>query len=102
MPSTETCIENVQMALYSKLTTAVLSKRAAQHYDKETLTLAGKLLEQNPELYTVWNYRREALHDQLKVGIPDCLTVTPWWQALEHSALLHRQCRMCKAPSMAS
>lgn len=58
----------LQIALYSKLTAAVLSKRAARLYDKETLALAAKLLEQNPELYTVWNYRREALHNQLKVG----------------------------------
>ena len=30
--------------------------------------LAAKLLEQNPEVYTVWNYRREALMGILKVA----------------------------------
>lgn len=32
------------------------------------MTLAAKLLEQNPEVYTVWNYRREALQDTLQVS----------------------------------
>lgn len=32
------------------------------------MKLAAKLLEQNPELYTVWNYRREALQDKLQVS----------------------------------
>lgn len=60
----------MQIALYSKLTTAVLTRRTAKQYDAETLALAGKLLEQNPELYTVWNYRREALLETLKVSGP--------------------------------
>ena len=59
----------LQIALYSKLTSLVLTRRAAGQYDEETLVLAGKLLEQNPELYTVWNYRREALQDKLKVSL---------------------------------
>jgi geranylgeranyl transferase type-2 subunit alpha len=39
----------------------VLKRRAARRYDAESLALAGKLLELHPEVYTVWNYRREAL-----------------------------------------
>ena len=36
--------------------------------------LAAKLLEQNPEVYTVWNYRREALLGVLKVS-QDCQSI---------------------------
>lgn len=57
----------LQIALYSRLATEVLNRRAAKQYDPESLKLAGKLLEQNPELYTIWNYRREALQSKLQV-----------------------------------
>ena len=75
-----TCDEcwSLQIALYSKLTTAVLTRRAAKQYDEETLALAGKLLEQNPELYTVWNYRREALQDKLKVSLSGRKDAMSW------------------------
>ncbi len=58
----------LQIALFSRLTTEVLLRRTAKQYDEESLKLAAKLLEQNPELYTVWNYRREALQDKLQVS----------------------------------
>jgi geranylgeranyl transferase type-2 subunit alpha len=45
----------------------VLARRAARQHDAESLGLAAKLLEQNPEVYTVWNFRREALESILKV-----------------------------------
>jgi len=45
-----------------------LLRRTAKQYDEESLKLVAKLLEQNPELYTVWNYRREALQDKLQVS----------------------------------
>lgn len=57
----------MQIALYSRLATEVLNRRAAKQYDQESLKLAGKLLEQNPELYSIWNYRREALQSKLQV-----------------------------------
>lgn len=58
----------LQIALFSRLTTEVLLRRRAKQYDEESLKLAAKLLEQNPELYTIWNYRREALQDKLQVS----------------------------------
>lgn len=48
-------------ALYGQLAAEVLGRRAAGRSDPESLTLAAKLLELNPEVYTVWNYRREVL-----------------------------------------
>lgn len=55
-----------RIALYSRLSHEVLNRRAAKQYDEESLKLAGKLLEHNPELYTIWNYRREALSSKLQ------------------------------------
>ncbi|KAK9917835.1 hypothetical protein WJX75_008732 [Coccomyxa subellipsoidea] len=55
-----------RLALFSRLSNEVLSRRAARRYDPESMTLSAKLLEQNPEVYTVWNYRREALKDTLQ------------------------------------
>lgn len=56
-----------QLALFSRLCNEVLERRAAKKYDAESMMLAAKLLEQNPEVYSVWNYRREALAGVLKV-----------------------------------
>lgn len=57
----------MQLALFSRLCNEILARRAARRYDPESMILAAKLLEQNPEVYTVWNYRREALQDTLQV-----------------------------------
>ena len=57
----------MQLALFSRLCNEVLERRAAKRYDAESIMLAAKLLEQNPEVYTVWNYRREALAGTFKV-----------------------------------
>ena len=46
----------------------MLERRAARRYDPETLALGGKLLELHPEVYTVWNHRREALQPVLAAG----------------------------------
>lgn len=48
---------HTQAALYGQLAAEVLGRRAAGRSDPESLTLAAKLLELNPEVYTVWNYR---------------------------------------------
>lgn len=50
-----------QGALFGQLAGEVLARRAAGRADAESLGLAAKLLELHPEVYTVWNYRREAL-----------------------------------------
>ena len=67
----------MQVKLYSELSTEVLQRRDAKQYDAQSLMLAGKLLEQNPELYTVWNFRREALETVLDVSRPGALTCSP-------------------------
>lgn len=58
---------SVQLALFSRLCNEVLERRVSKRYDAESIMLAAKLLEQNPEVYTVWNYRREALAGTFQV-----------------------------------
>ncbi|PSC76033.1 Geranylgeranyl transferase type-2 subunit alpha [Micractinium conductrix] len=55
-------------ALFGQLSKEVLSRRSARRYDAESLALGAKLLELHPEVYTVWNYRREALGPVLAAG----------------------------------
>lgn len=43
-------------------------RRKHKDYRPESLKLSTKLLELNPEVYTVWNYRREALQPVLDKG----------------------------------
>ncbi len=54
--------------LFGQLSKEVLARRQSRRYDEESLGLAAKLLELNPEVYTVWNYRREALQPILSAG----------------------------------
>ncbi len=58
----------LQVLLYSRLTSTVLKRLQAGQYDKETLDLAARLLEQNPEVYTLWNHRKRALLTTLSNG----------------------------------
>ena len=64
----------VQLALFSRLCNEVLARRAAKRYEEESLALASALLEQNPEVYTAWNFRREALQQALEVELAFCWT----------------------------
>lgn len=52
-----TLVVVAQAALYGKLAAEVLGRRRARQYDAESLQLSARLLELNPEVYTVWNYR---------------------------------------------
>ena len=37
----------------------VLQQRAAGEYDVEGLKLTGGVLSKNPDVYSLWNYRKE-------------------------------------------
>lgn len=53
--------KSAKAALYGQLTAEVLTRHATRRYDDESMQLSASLLELNPEVYTVWNYRREHL-----------------------------------------
>ncbi|KFM63459.1 Geranylgeranyl transferase type-2 subunit alpha, partial [Stegodyphus mimosarum] len=50
-----------KLKIYLGATNKIFSKREHGEYDEEGLELTGRLLEQNPDFYTLWNYRREIL-----------------------------------------
>jgi geranylgeranyl transferase type-2 subunit alpha len=55
-------------ALFGQLCGRVLQARKDHEYGEESLKMSEKLLEMNPEMYTVWNYRREYLAPILEGG----------------------------------
>lgn len=46
---------------YLDLYNNVMSKKAAKDFSQEAFELTTQLLRANPELYTIWNYRRDIL-----------------------------------------
>ncbi|GME66797.1 unnamed protein product [[Candida] boidinii] len=46
---------------YRTLTDSVLDKQVNSSYNQESFDLTTKLLNLNPELYTIWNFRRDIL-----------------------------------------
>ncbi|KAJ5102614.1 hypothetical protein N7532_003143 [Penicillium argentinense] len=53
-----------QIEEYRSLESFVSKKVTAQDFSAETLKKISDLLSRNPEYYTVWNYRRQALRHQ--------------------------------------
>ncbi|KAJ7074238.1 rab-protein geranylgeranyltransferase [Mycena amicta] len=53
--------EQAKIAEYLALSDEVLSKKASNDWSREALDLTTRLLQLNPEFYTVWNYRRHIL-----------------------------------------
>ena len=51
----------MQLDKFARVTNEVLQRIADGKRDAATLALSAALLEQNPECYTVWSFRREAL-----------------------------------------
>ncbi|KAJ8100899.1 hypothetical protein POJ06DRAFT_274672 [Lipomyces tetrasporus] len=58
---------------YKALVDKVLGSRKNQDYTPGTLDLTTTLLKQNPEYYTVWNYRREILTSIFKSQTADAI-----------------------------
>ncbi|CEP03270.1 Geranylgeranyl transferase type-2 subunit alpha [Plasmodiophora brassicae] len=50
-----------KIAKYVAMRDDVLAMRKDRRHDKEALALTRQVLEINPELYSLWNYRREIL-----------------------------------------
>ncbi|KAF2162381.1 hypothetical protein M409DRAFT_27389 [Zasmidium cellare ATCC 36951] len=55
--------ERKHIEQYKDLERNVVEKIKAKDYSNTTLQLTGALLKQNPEYYTIWNYRRMILED---------------------------------------
>lgn len=53
--------EKAKLAAYLALTDEVLSKKKSNDWSGEAFELTSRLLNINPEFYTIWNYRRNIL-----------------------------------------
>lgn len=53
--------EQAKLNSYLELTQTVLAKKKSKDWSGEAFDLTTKLLQVNPEFYTVWNYRRDIL-----------------------------------------
>uniref|UniRef100_A0A914I5E2 Geranylgeranyl transferase type-2 subunit alpha n=1 Tax=Globodera rostochiensis TaxID=31243 RepID=A0A914I5E2_GLORO len=57
----------LQQFIYSR--DLVFRKRKLGEYDDEMLNLCGELLKKNPDIYTLWNVRREAIEQRSKKNV---------------------------------
>ncbi|CAG8523710.1 4132_t:CDS:10, partial [Ambispora gerdemannii] len=53
--------EAVKIKEYSDLVAACLNKKNSKTFDTEAFNYATKILSQNPDFYTIWNFRRNTL-----------------------------------------
>ncbi|KAK9351456.1 hypothetical protein V1505DRAFT_373896 [Lipomyces doorenjongii] len=65
--------EGGKIVEYKALVDKVLSSRNNHDYTPDALSLTTTLLKQNPEYYTVWNYRREILSSIFQTQTADTI-----------------------------
>jgi geranylgeranyl transferase type-2 subunit alpha len=56
---------------YASLVSIIFQRRAAKDMTAETLSLVGKLIKNNPDFYSLWNFRREILL-HMNTGLQEC------------------------------
>ena len=60
---------------YASLVGICFDRRKTGDHSEDTLGLVAKMLKNNPDFYTLWNFRREILlfmNSSLKDANPDC------------------------------
>lgn len=77
-----------QALLFGQLLDKVLVARSARSYDAPSLEMCAKLLELNPEVYTAWNYRREAYQETITHGGNESLQLVQNELQLTEKALM--------------
>lgn len=51
--------QTVKLEAYRKGLQKILSTRKPDSYDKQSFAISAQLLSVNPDIYTLWNYRKE-------------------------------------------
>ena len=104
----------LKAAKYSKVIAAIRQRRAQKLHDAESLGLTSKILELNPEFYTLWNFRKEILLQMFAAAAEASqrqalnaeelrLTLTAIKrQPKSYAAWYHRKWVVCKAREAAS
>mmetsp|Transcript_761 Transcript_761/g.2253 ORF Transcript_761/g.2253 Transcript_761/m.2253 type:complete len:364 (-) Transcript_761:28-1119(-) len=71
-------LENVQRAAsYSALSRAAFARRAAGLWDAASLEAAARVLEVNPDMAPIWNFRRECLQSLHGASVPPDAAAEP-------------------------
>lgn len=60
----------VKVKAYKAAMSKIIEKRSAEQYDTELMQLTAGVLSRNPDVYTLWNIRREYLL-KIKAENPD-------------------------------
>lgn len=55
--------QDLKVKAYKAAMGRICQKRAAKENDEELLTLSGQILARNPDVFTLWNIRKECLID---------------------------------------
>lgn len=76
-----------KVAAIKQGTTLVLECRRQHRYDQAALKASEKLLKVVPEIYTIWNYRREALQPVFTAGAEAAQGASDNELALTHTCL---------------
>ena len=64
-------------AKFNALSSAMIEMKRAGKYDEESLKMSMKVLEMNPEFYSVWNFRRQ-IFSALTKSSPDTVGAALW------------------------
>jgi geranylgeranyl transferase type-2 subunit alpha len=59
---------SAKAAKYGAVIAGIAQRRAARLHDATTLDMIAKVLELNPEYYSLWNFRKEILQEMLPAG----------------------------------
>ncbi len=74
--------------LFGELCSKVLDAHASNSYDAALLKMSEKLVQMNPEMYTVWNYRRAHLAPILSRGGDEAVDASTRELAVAEAALM--------------
>ena len=74
--------------LFGELCKRVLEAHASNSYDAASLEMSEKLAQMNPEMYTVWNYRRAYLSPILSRGGDEAVDASTHELAVTEAALM--------------
>lgn len=74
--------------MFGKLLEKVLTANREKSYTPESIALNGNLLRLNPEVYTAWNFRRQAFEEKLKNGGDEAIEISKTELDLTEKALM--------------
>lgn len=73
--------------MFGKLLDKVLTSNREKNFSPESIALNGNLLQLNPEVYTAWNFRRQAFEEKLKAGGDVAIEISATELSLTEKAL---------------